>query len=91
MSEPPDVRGADEASAAQPPAGESVGDGMVIGAVLRLRKAHPCGSDTWRVVRVGADVGLRCMGCDRKILAPRARLARQVRAVVAPGDPPAGG
>lgn len=66
-----------------------------LGAVVRLRKAHPCGSDTWTVVRLGADIGLRCTGCGRKVLLPRAELARRMRAVVAApgasGTTPRGG
>lgn len=61
-----------------------------LGDVVRLRKAHPCGSDTWTVVRLGADIGLRCTGCARKVLIPRGELARRVRAVVAAGSGPSG-
>jgi len=69
---------------------------MRLGDVLRLRKAHPCGSDRWVVVRLGADIGLRCHGCRRRVLLPRAVLARRVRALVeraagaagAPAAPP---
>jgi len=68
---------------------------LALGAVVRLRKAHPCGSDTWTVVRLGADIGLRCSGCGRRVLLPRAELARRMRAVVAApgasGTTPRGG
>jgi hypothetical protein len=46
---------------------------------LELRKAHPCGSRTWRVVRLGADIGLVCEGCGRRILLERADLERRLR------------
>ena len=36
-----------------------------LGDVVRLRKKHPCGSDEWEVVRLGADIGLVCRGCRR--------------------------
>jgi len=45
--------------------------------VIRLRKPHPCGSMDWIVVRIGADIGLKCLGCDRKILLPRREVARR--------------
>ena len=45
--------------------------------ILQLRKPHPCGSDQWRVVRLGADIGLRCLGCDRKVLLPRSTLVSE--------------
>lgn len=60
-----------------PPAEDShPADDIRLGDVVRLRKPHPCGADTWRVVRVGAEIGLRCTGCDRKVLLLR-RVYRQ--------------
>jgi hypothetical protein len=52
-----------------------------IGDVVRLKKTHPCGSYDWEVVRLGADIGLRCLGCDRKIMLERRVLERRVKAV----------
>lgn len=43
-----------------------------------MRKAHPCGADTWTVTRVGGDVGLRCVGCGRRIFLARRELARRL-------------
>lgn len=54
-----------------------------VGDVVQLRKHHPCGSDRWRVERTGADIRLLCLGCGRRVLLPRGRLERQVRAIVA--------
>lgn len=53
--------------------------------VVQLRKQHPCGSDQWRVVRLGADIGLRCLGCDRKVLLPRSVLAKRLKRFVSRG------
>ncbi|MBI4340040.1 MAG: DUF951 domain-containing protein [Chloroflexi bacterium] len=53
--------------------------------VVRLRKVHPCGSYQWTVVRLGADIGLRCLGCGRRILMPRSELERRIREVRRPG------
>lgn len=50
--------------------------------VLRLRKAHPCGSTDWVVVRLGADIGLKCTGCGRRILLSRREVARRLKATV---------
>ncbi len=50
--------------------------------VLRLRKPHPCGSRDWVVVRLGADIGLKCLGCGRRILLPRREVARRMKATV---------
>lgn len=53
-----------------------------LGDVVRLKKPHPCGEDRWEVLRVGADVRLRCLGCGRMVLLPRSRLERRVREVL---------
>ncbi len=53
--------------------------------VVALRKAHPCGGDTWRVVRLGADIGLRCLACGRRVLVPRAALERDIKRFVERG------
>jgi hypothetical protein len=53
--------------------------------IVQLRKSHPCGSDQWRVVRLGADIGLRCLGCDRKVLLPRSILAKRLKRFVSRG------
>ncbi|MCZ6614311.1 MAG: DUF951 domain-containing protein [Chloroflexi bacterium] len=49
-----------------------------MGDAVRLKKAHPCGSDRWEVVRLGADIGLRCLRCERRILVGRGELARKL-------------
>jgi hypothetical protein len=52
------------------------------GDVVRMRKPHPCGSYQWQVVRLGADIGIRCCTCERRVLLPRSRFLRQVKALV---------
>jgi hypothetical protein len=49
--------------------------------VLRLRKPHPCGGYEWKVVRLGADIGLECLSCGRRVLLPRRQLARRVKSI----------
>ncbi len=53
--------------------------------VVRLRKPHPCGSFDWTVVRLGADIGLRCHGCGRKVLLPRRTLEKRLKVFIARG------
>lgn len=53
-----------------------------IGDRLHLRKPHPCGNYTWEVVRLGADIGLRCEKCGRRVLLPRAEVERRVKQVL---------
>ena len=53
-----------------------------VGDVVRLRKAHPCGGDTWEVVRLGVDIGVRCRTCGRRVLLERPLFERRVRQVL---------
>lgn len=53
-----------------------------IGDVVRLRKPHPCGSYEWEVVRVGADIGLKCLKCQRRVLLQRGTFERRLKGVV---------
>lgn len=66
-----------------PPLGEPVP--FYIDDIVRLRKPHPCGSYEWRVVRVGADIGLRCQTCDHRVLLPRRTLEKRLKAFVQRG------
>jgi hypothetical protein len=52
------------------------------GDVVRLRKAHPCGSYEWEVVRVGADIGLKCLKCQRRVLLERRVFERRLKEFV---------
>lgn len=59
--------------------------------VVVLRKPHPCGGDSWRIVRLGADIGLRCRTCEHRVLMARAEVERDIKRFVergplAPGD-----
>lgn len=47
--------------------------------VVVLRKRHPCGGDAWRIVRLGADIGVRCTTCDHRVLIARSALERDIK------------
>ena len=53
--------------------------------LVRLRKPHPCGSYEWQVVRVGADIGIRCLKCEHRVLLPRRRFEKRVKTFVSRG------
>ncbi len=55
---------------------------LKIDDIVRLRKKHPCGSYEWKVRRLGADIRLECLGCQRRIMLTRRELARRLKAVV---------
>jgi hypothetical protein len=49
---------------------------------VRLRKPHPCGGYEWRIVRLGADIGLECLTCGRRVLLDRRTLARRIKMIL---------
>jgi len=57
-----------------------------VGDIVRLRKPHPCGSYEWEIIRVGADIGLKCLKCQRRILLERGGFERRVKTIVAKRD-----
>lgn len=56
-----------------------------LGDVVRLKKQHPCGEDRWQVVRVGADIGIVCLGCKHRVLLERAVFERRVKEFIRKG------
>jgi hypothetical protein len=60
---------------------------LYLGDLVRLRRRHPCGGDTWLIDRLGADIGLRCQTCDRHVLVERRVIERRLVEFVHRGDP----
>jgi hypothetical protein len=50
--------------------------------VVHLRKPHPCGGYEWSVVRLGADIGLKCTTCGRRVLLPRSEFEKRLKTFV---------
>ncbi len=55
-----------------------------VGQTARLKKAHPCGSQDWQVLRLGTEVRLRCCGCGHLVCLPRSKLATVLREILPP-------
>jgi len=54
--------------------------------IVRLKKVHPCGGYEWRVVRLGADIGIKCLTCGRRVLLERSVFERRIKEFVTRGD-----
>ena len=52
-----------------------------LGDILRMKKSHPCGSNEWEVLRIGADFKLRCLGCSRVVMGARSKFERNVKEI----------
>ena len=50
-----------------------------VGDIIRMKKKHPCGSDEWEVLRIGADFRLKCVGCGHQIMTPRKNVEKNIR------------
>jgi hypothetical protein len=59
-----------------------------VGDIVRLRKPHPCGGNTWEVTRIGTDIGLRCQTCGRLVQLRRALFRRRLSEVLLPETTP---
>ena len=79
-------------SARTTPIGKSEPVAFAVGDVVRLKKSHPCGGFDWSVVRLGADIGINCQSCGRRVLLPRRDLERRLKLFVsrAPAVSPGG-
>ncbi len=53
-----------------------------VGDIVRLRKPHPCGGYDWQVVRLGADIGLKCQTCQHRVLLTRRELEKRLKTFV---------
>lgn len=53
-----------------------------LGSVVQMKKQHPCGSDLWEVIRVGADIKIKCQGCQRIIMLPRNKFEKDAKKVI---------
>ena len=57
-----------------------------IGDILTLKKKHPCGSERWRVTRIGADFKMICLGCGHELMLPRSRVERNIKKIERSGE-----
>ena len=60
-----------------------------LGGGVRWKKKHPCDSTDWEIVRLGADIGIVCLGCKRRVLMPRSTLDKRLKTVVSSDEQPA--
>ena len=52
-----------------------------VGDILKLKKPHPCGSQEWEVLRVGADFRLKCTGCGHQIMIARRLVEKNIKEI----------
>lgn len=53
-----------------------------LGDTVKMKKQHPCGSFNWEIVRMGADIKIKCQGCGRLVMLPRSEFEKKMVKVV---------
>ncbi len=52
-----------------------------VGDILKMKKKHPCGSDSFSVLRVGMDFKIRCTGCGHEVMVPRSKVEKNIKRI----------
>ena len=52
-----------------------------LGTIVIMKKQHPCGTNEWEVVRVGADIKIKCLYCGRTVLIPRIEFNKKLKKI----------
>ncbi len=52
-----------------------------VGDILKMKKKHPCGSDSFSVLRIGMDFKIRCLGCGHEVMAPRSKVEKNIKRI----------
>ncbi len=53
-----------------------------LGSIVMMKKAHPCGSNEWEITRVGADIKIKCIVCNRSIMMPRIEFNKKLKKII---------
>ena len=53
-----------------------------VGDIVKLKKLHPCGSQEWEILRVGADFRLKCQGCGHQVMVSRRLVEKNTRGLI---------
>ncbi|MBD1371989.1 DUF951 domain-containing protein [Hazenella sp. IB182357] len=53
-----------------------------LGDIVQMKKAHPCGTNAWKVIRMGMDIRIKCTGCEHSVLLPRKRFEQKLKKVL---------
>ena len=59
---------------------------IAVGDKLVMKKKHPCGTDTFSVLRIGMDFRLRCDGCGREFMVPRTKAEKSIKKIISIGE-----
>jgi len=58
-----------------------------LGDVVQMKKQHPCGTNAWKVIRMGADIRIKCTGCEHSVMIPRLEFEKKMKKVLVAAEP----
>lgn len=58
-----------------------------LGDIVQMKKQHPCGTNAWKVIRMGADIRIKCTGCEHSVMIPRLEFERKMKKVLVSAAP----
>ena len=53
-----------------------------LGNIVEMKKGHPCGANEWEIVRIGADIKIKCVNCGRVVMMPRIEFNKKIKKVI---------
>ena len=56
------------------------------GVIVMMKKAHPCGTNRWKITRVGADIKIECQGCGHIVMMTRQKFDKGLKKVIEKAD-----
>ncbi|MGE7923744.1 DUF951 domain-containing protein [Viridibacillus arvi] len=58
-----------------------------LGDVVEMKKQHPCGTNEWEIIRMGADIRIKCEGCQHSVMIPRREFEKKLKKILIPANP----
>ncbi len=53
-----------------------------VGTIVEMKKGHPCGENKWEIVRIGADIKIKCTNCGRIVMIPRIEFNKKIKKII---------
>lgn len=54
--------------------------------IVEMKKQHPCGENKWKIIRMGMDIRIKCLGCDRSVMIPRNEFQKKLKKIIEKGS-----
>lgn len=58
-----------------------------LGDIVEMKKQHPCGTNEWKIIRMGADIRIKCEGCQHSVMIPRREFDKKMKKVLVVANP----